>query len=395
MLQWLAALPSDLAWPLVCLVAFALAEWLFRRFHVPRISTYALVGFLLGGAQLGLLPDRPSKAMVLLANVAFGLLLFECGYRVNWQWFRRNPWLLIVSFLESSATLGGVYLVATHFGLDTTSALILATLSIPTSPATILRVIHETRASGQVVERLLHYSVLNCIYAVIAFKAIVGIRMFQSSGNVIDALSTSLFVVLASLVLGAVFGVCIPALVRWLRRAPNDTDLVLVLGLVLAVAIAETLSLSSIVASLAIGLVARGQGIVLGSRQRNFGVLGDLLALFLFVFVAASVTVDAVIAGIGLASALMIVRILATTLVTTAFAHLSGITWRKGALLGVAMAPISAFVILLLEQTPELGPKLVNQLPALAALVLVMELTGPVMTWLALKFAGETEEGHS
>lgn len=395
MLEWLAALPSDLAWPLVCLVAYALAEWLSRRWHIPRITTYAFIGFVLGGAQLGLLPDKPSRAMVLLANVAFGLLLFECGYRVNWLWFRRNPWLLVVSFLESSATLVGVYLVATHFGLATTPALILATLSIPTSPATVLRVIHETRASGQVVERLLHYSVLNCIYAVVAFKTIVGVRIFQSSGDVMGALSTSLWVVLASMLLGALFGVLIPALVRWLRRAPNDSDLALVLGLVLAVAVAEAMGLSSIVVCLAIGLVARTRGIVLGSRQRNFGVLGEFLALFLFVFVAASVTLEAVLAGIGLASVLMLVRLLATTVVTTAFAQLSGITRRKGALLGVAMAPISAFVILLLEQTPQLGPKLVNQLPALAALVLVMELAGPVLTWLALKAAGETEEQES
>lgn len=395
MLEWLAALPSDLAWPLVCLVAYALAEWLSRRWHIPRITTYAFIGFALGGAQLGLLPDKPSRAMVLLANVAFGLLLFECGYRVNWQWFRRNPWLLVVSFLESTATLVGVYLVATHFGLATTPALILATLSIPTSPATVLRVIHETRASGQVVERLLHYSVLNCIYAVVAFKTIVGVRIFQSSGDVVGALSTSVWVVLASMLLGALFGVVIPALVRWLRRAPNDSDLALVLGLVLAVAVAETMGLSSIVVSLAIGLVARTRGIVLGSRQRNFGVLGEFLALFLFVFVAASVTLDAVLAGIGLASALMLVRLLATTAVTTAFAQLSGITRRKGALLGVAMAPISAFVILLLEQSPQLGPKLVNQLPALAALVLVMELAGPILTWLALRAAGETAEQES
>ncbi|MBK8286697.1 MAG: cation:proton antiporter [Ahniella sp.] len=392
MLEWIAALPPDLAWPLVCVLAFALAEWLFRVARIPRISTYALIGFVLGGAQLGLLPERPTKAMVLLANIAFGLLLFECGYRINWQWFRRNPWLLLISFLESSATLIGVYLVASAAGLGQAQALILGTLAIPTSPATILRVIHETRASGQVVERLIHFSALNCIYAVLAFKTIVGYQVFQSSGSLFDALSISIWVVATSALVGLVFGVLVPAMLRWLRRTPNDSDLALVLGLVLAVAIVESLELSSIVVSLVYGVVARARGVVLGSRHRDFGVLGELLALFLFVFAAASVTVDAVVAGLALAIPIMIVRLLATTAVTTSLAGLSGTTYRKGALVGLAMAPISAFVILLLEQTPQLGPKLVNQIPALAALVLIMELLGPVLTRLSLHWAGETEE---
>lgn len=389
---WLQSIPSELAWPLVCVIAFALAEFLSRRIRLPRISTYALIGFILGGAQIGLLPERPSKAMVLLANIAFGLLLFECGYRINWTWFRRNPWLLVISLLESALTFVSVFVIAQEFGLERMQALLLASLAIPTSPATVIRVIHETRASGQVVERLLHFSALNCIYAVLIFKAMVGWQVYQRSGAWWDAGISSLWVMFGSALLGAAFGALLPALLRILKRTPRDSDLMLVLGLFVAVGCSQVLDLSSIVVSLIFGMVVRSQGVILAARHRDFGVLGELLSLFLFVFVAATLNIEAVIAGAGLALVVILARLLSTVSVTTALATLSGSTVRKGALVGLAMAPMSAFVILLLEQTPEVGPKLVNTLPALAALVLSMEVLGPFLTRLSLKWAGETEE---
>lgn len=389
---WLESIPSELAWPLVCVIAFALAEFLSRSIRLPRISTYALIGFILGGAQLGLLPERPSKAMVLLANVAFGLLLFECGYRINWVWFRRNPWMLVISLLEALLTFFSVLIIAQEFGLAPMSALLLASLAVPTSPATVIRVIHETRASGQVVERLLHFSALNCIYAVLLFKAMVGWHLYQRSGAWWDAGVASLWVVFGSALIGAAFGTLLPALLRALKRTPRDSDLVLILGLFVAVGCSQALGLSSIVVSLVFGMVVRSQGVILAARHRDFGVMGELLSLFLFVFVAATLNINAVLAGMGLAALIILARVGSTVLVTTGLATLSGSTYQKGALVGLAMAPMSAFVILLLEQTPEVGPKLVNEIPALAALVLSMEVLGPFLTRLSLKWAGETDE---
>ena len=60
--------------------------------------------------------------------------------------------------------------------------------------------------------------------------------------------------------------------------------------------------------------------------------------------------------------------------------------------IGLAMAPISVFVILLLEQTRYLGIDLVDQLAPLAAVTLVLELIGPVVTQRALVAAGESGE---
>ena len=59
---------------------------------------------------------------------------------------------------------------------------------------------------------------------------------------------------------------------------------------------------------------------------------------------------------------------------------------------GLALMPISVFVILLLEQTRYLGVDLLDQLAPLAAVTLVLELLGPIATQWALRRAGETQE---
>ncbi len=95
-------------------------------------------------------------------------------------------------------------------------------------------------------------------------------------------------------------------------------------------------------------------------------------------------------AGIGLALALIAVRLLTKVAGVAALARASGTTWRKGALTGLALMPISVFVILLLEQTRYLGVDLLDQLAPLAAVTLVLELLGPIATQWALRRAGET-----
>ena len=98
-------LPGDLAWAAIILTAWVLGEFMRGHWHLPRIGTYALVGFICGPTQLGLLPDISSGNVLLLANIAFGLILFEAGRRLNLRWLQHNTWLAAASLVEASLTL--------------------------------------------------------------------------------------------------------------------------------------------------------------------------------------------------------------------------------------------------------------------------------------------------
>jgi Kef-type K+ transport system membrane component KefB len=133
--------------------------------------------------------------------------------------------------------------------------------------------------------------------------------------------------------------------------------------------------------------------VALNRTQRNFGALGDLLTVMLFVFAASTLEWFRIAAGLGLGAILVGVRLLSKTLVSTALAPFSGISWRKGFFSGLGLAPISVFVVLTLEQSRNLGVALSNELSALIAMIFILEIIGPVITLLAL--IGAKESPHT
>lgn len=385
---------NEMAWPLTILLAWLFGELANKWLQLPRISAYAVIGFALAPSQIGLLPVTQSSTMLLMANIAFGLILFESGYRLNLHWLRSNLWLTASSVAEAMLTFACVYLIATIFDQPKTTSLLLAALSMATSPATILRVVNEQKSSGQVTERILHLSVLNCVLAVLLFKVIVGLVIFKTSGNLWDASYNGLLVLLASATLGLVFGVTIPALLRLTKRLAQNGTLAFTISIIFIVALTHSLKLSPVLATLTFGLVTRHRRIVLNASQRGFGALGDLLSVMLFVFIASTIEWKQVVAGIGLGFAIVLVRQLCKLIGIGIFSRASGISWRKGALVGLATMPISAFVILVLEQTRFIGVDFVDQLAPLAAVALILEIFGPLVVQRALMWAHEIPENR-
>jgi Kef-type K+ transport system membrane component KefB len=385
---------TSLAWPFAITVAWLIGEFGQRWTGLPRISFYGLVGFVLAAPQLGVLPQPEAGTALLLADVAFGLILFELGYRINLRWLRTNPWIGITGLVEAGLTFVGVYLVADAFGAPLFDRLMLASLSMATSPATVVRVINEQKSSGQVTERALHLCALNCVLAVFAFNATVGLWIFRTSEDVGDALWNSLVVLGLSAFTGAVFGLVVPGVLRLLGKLAQDATVAFALAVILLVAITFKLGLSPVVAALAFGLMARHRRVAFSQAQRNFGALGELLTVVLFVFAASTLDWRRVWAGALLSVVLVLVRLLAKTAGVTAFAHLSGISWRKGALTGVALAPLSVFVILLIEHARHAGVAVVEELRAVAAVTMLLEVFGPIILQRALVWAREAPENH-
>ena len=383
---------TSLAWPLAMALAWLAGEFGRRWTGLPRISFYGLVGFALAHPQICVLPMPDAGAISLLADIAFGLILFELGYRINLRWLRINPWVGVAGLAEAGLTFIAVYLVAIAFGSAEMTALMMAALAMGTSPATVVRIVNEQRSSGQMTERVLHLSAQNCVLAVFAFNAIVGYWIFRTYEAVPEALWQSTVMLAGSILLGALFGIAVPALLRAIRNPGHDATVAFALTVVLVVAICDVASLSPVVASLAFGLAARHRRIAFSQAQRNFGPLGELLTVLLFLYAASTLNWRTVMEGSTLAVAVVLVRMLTKTVGVTAFAHLSGISWRKGALTGLGLAPLSVFVILLLEHARHAGVTVVEELRAMAGVTMLLEVFGPIIIQRALFWAREAPE---
>jgi len=271
---------------------------------------------------------------------------------------------------------------------------LMAALSMATSPATVVRVINEQRSSGQMTERVLHLSALNCVLAVFAFNAIIGFWIFRTYDAVGEAVWQSLVMLAGSLLAGAIFGVIVPALLRAAGNAQQDATVAFALAVILLVSICDRTGLSPVVAALAFGLTVRTRRVAFNQTQRNFGALGEVLTVLLFVYAASTIDWLLVRDAFWMALVVVTVRMLAKVGGVTAFAHLSGITWRKGALTGLGLAPLAVFVILLLEHARYSGVQVVEELRAMAAVTMLLEVFGPIIIQRALVWAREAPESH-
>jgi len=385
-----AFLLQSIAWPLVLLLAWFLAELLFERWHIPRVTSYVGVGLIGGLVNLpGLTTDVPG--LPFLANVALSLVLFELGYRINLRWFRHNPWMLALGVVESFVTFGLIYWVSGWFDLPVDQRLIIAALSISASPAGVVRVANELRSAGQVTERVLHLCAINCILSAVALKLVVGYWYLSTSGDLVLAAFGSMYVVATSVALGALLGVAVPWLLRQRTTHERGVTVVFALAVLLLTTAAYGLKLSPLLAALSFGIVARERRVHLTNAQRDFGTAGDLLSVFLFVYIASLLNWADVGAGMLMGLLLIAVRTASKVGCNLVAARLSGITERKGLLTGLALTPMSAFAILLLEQTRLYGfAPAVAVLSAMAGMMLVQELLGPVVTQRALMTAHET-----
>lgn len=365
-----------------------------RWLSLPRVSAYGLAGFLLGRSQLGLLPAPGGGPAAVLADFAFGLVLFELGHRINLRWLRVNPWIGVSGVAEAVAAFAAVFAVARGFGLEPLAALLLASLAASTSPAAMLRVSNELRSSGQVTERALHHAAIDGVLAIVAFKAVIGYALLLGADGPLRALWSSVAVLALSAGLGAAAGAGVPLLLARLAGAQRSTTIAFALAVFALTAATHALRLSPLVAALAFGLVSRHRRAILAPPRRDFGALGDLLTVHLFVFVGATLEWRHVLAGAGLGLAVAAARALAKAAAVTAFARASGTTLRKGLLTGVALTPLSVFAILLVEQSRHLGLAVVDEVAAVGAVVLLLEVAGPMATRWALVRAGETSAGE-
>jgi Kef-type K+ transport system membrane component KefB len=391
------ALAPAIAWPLMLLTAWVAGEWTHTRLHLPRICAYAAVGMVLGAMDLARL-TTPHGSMAAIAQLALALVMFELGYRINPRWFRHNPWLLVSGVVASVLTYAAVWWVTGLLpawgwaALSQPNRLVIAALCVATSPPAVMRVTQELGACGQVTERLLHLCAIHCMLAVLLLHLTMGYVRLEASGEWGHALLGSVYVIALSLAAGAALGLAVPRLTAVATSSEGITVVFALLVLLLA-GVAFALQWSPLLAALAFGAMARERRVMLSPAQRNFGIAGELLTVYLFVFIGALLSWQTLAASFALGAVLLAVRSTAQVAANVAVARISGTTFEKGALTGAALMPMSAFAMLLLEQSERHGDALAAEsMAAMTGLFVLLELLGPVAMQRALVRADETAE---
>lgn len=393
---WSMAPDTLLGATVLAFVAALIGEFVWRVLGWPRLLGYAITGLML--AVTGHAVDLTQTLVRLVVDAALAVLLFEAGARVNLRWLRHNPWLLVSSLLESLLSALAVYFLAMQLGVAHAVALPLAIVMMASAPAMVLRVVSELRASGQVTERLVTHSALNALYAVLALQLFSAGLLLDDPQTWTQAIGPVAIGLLGSLLLAAALGEGINRAARRFDLRHDNAVLLLAGSLMIALVVAKSLHLSTLLVPLLAGLWLRNRSPRPWVWPQHFGSLGALLVLGLFVFVNASWSLGAVVPLLGLALALVLVRVLAKFVGVALLARPSGLSMRQAAWLGLGLAPLSSTAWVLgadFAASPaaqRMGTD-ASMLPLLLACIAVVELLSPVLLAVCLRRVGEVDAG--
>jgi NhaP-type Na+/H+ or K+/H+ antiporter len=386
--------PDGIFWAGLALLAAGLCgELCYRAWRLPRISGYAVIGLVAGSAGFGVIDaDLVNNARPLL-DVALGLLLFELGSRLDLRWIRRNPWLILSSLAEASLTFVLVLAVLLFLDVPAMIALVVASIAMATSPAMVIQLKTELRAEGQVTQRLLTLTALNSMYAVIVEKLASSWLHQEIYGNVLATIVQPLYLLIGSLIVAYVLARACTLFYR--RLSPQDEhSFVALFGLVLlAIAAAHVFRLSTILSLLAAGIIVKNREARPQLWPQHFGTAGWLLTVILFVVTLTTFQWHDIVVGGVAAAGLIVARLVAKLVGVLIFAHPSGLEWKQGIALGLALTPMSALALMLMQDTYYLYPNFDPRLRAIMmCAIAVLQLLGPWLVYRALALVGERDE---
>lgn len=395
-LSFLPALPLSLniltATALILIAGILGARLVARALPVPTITGYVLTGLLIGPAGFNLIDADILNELGLLVDLALGLVLFELGRRIDYRWLLREKRLLLSGILISAATFLVLFEVLVLLGVDKLVASMVAAIGMATSPAVALNLVHEVRAEGQLTERMLNIVVIGNSLAFVVFSMGLSALHVEYQAGWQSYVLHPLYLLLGSVALGWLVSRLLIWISRWLGRDPQ-AQLILVLALVAAtVGLTTMFNLSALIALLAFGIASRGNDRRHALVEVDFSQFNGLLYVVLFVFAGARLELSHLHQLAPVILAFIAVRFGVTVLLTTSLASFNGLTLRKGALLGVALLPLSSFTIIMVQHAAGVYPEFGAQMMTLTVSILViLEVIGPICTRYALITAGEAK----
>lgn len=384
--------PDAVLWvSLTIVVAGLLGEFVFRWLRLPRVVGYVAVGSIVSLLGLGLAGGPALKpSFRLIVDLALALLLFELGSRMHLRWLRTNPWLLVTSVVEAALTFFAVYLTLVFLGTGPRVAAAVAAIMIATSPAVVVRVASEFNAAGQVTERMLMLTGLNTFYAVLATKFVFGSLHAEYAGSWLRSFAHPLYLLAGSAIVAALLAFCISLIARRLDLR-NENSALLLLGMILlALSVTQMANLSTLLVPLLAGVILRNSTERPWIWPRHFGTAGGALVLLLFVITGSVWSIEALMAGAGLGLAVILARLAAKMLVTTALSGASGCSPKQGLALGFALMPISGATLVMMADLQNLYPEFAALLTGIVfSAIAVLELIGPIAVQAALRYVDE------
>ncbi len=222
----------------IVLVGALVAEKIINYLKIPAITSYILLGILLGPYALNVTGGGLIASSELLSNIVLGFIAFHIGKNFSIESFKKiGKAVLSVSISVTIATLicvtVGIYYVA-HQPFHI--ALLFGAISTATAPATTMMVIRQYKARGLFTDVLLGTVAIDDAWGIMIFSVSLAIAQALQIGQLSEWIIMTVTIkaaakIFLSVILGSIMAVIASKISVYLRR--REDVLTFILGAIL------------------------------------------------------------------------------------------------------------------------------------------------------------------
>ena len=388
---------------------------LFKPLKLPSVTAYLVAGVLIGPYCIGALgidglgfPTHDSvTALSIVSDVALGFIAFSIGNEFRLEDLKKTgKQAFVIGILQALGALliVDIVLIVMHFimpdKISVAQAITLGAIATATAPAATLMVVRQYKAKGPLTKLLLPIVALDDAVGLVAFAVSFGIAKTLVSGEVdlVSILVNPLVEIIASLLLGAIMGFVLTKLEKLFNSNTNRLNLsIAFVFITVAISMldfrigAVHIQFSSLLVCMMLGTIFCNicplAHDLMGSADKW---TSPLLALFFVISGAElelSVFTDISIVIIGIVY--IVFRCIGKYYGAAFSAKLTKCSPEICKYLGITLFPQEGVALGMCATAMSLGAEggLIRNITLFA--VLIYELSGPLLTRMALTAAGE------
>ncbi len=366
--------------------------------YFPRVTGYIFFGFLLGPQATGLLTNKLIDQSIAFKEIAIGLILFELGLQIKFQYLRSHPSLIWTSFLQSTVVFWVICLGLHVFQVGWTVAAICGAIGISISPAITLLIASEYNAKGKVISHSLILTALNNIISFLAYAIIIALA---ARGDHDHAYSETIewlypfYQMIGAIALAYIGSMLMITIGRFVGKKENMQFILLIGMLVILLGLSKLLYVSPFMTMLIFGIFTVNLDHNEYLMEVELGYLGEIFIVILFVMVGADLHAKYFINSGWIVLAFIILRAIGYMLPVVLMKNPLHFSYRQALSLGITFFPMAGVAIALLSTTQQLTHE---YYPFLSFIILpavaILEMIGPMTTIFGLRWAGELDHRH-
>jgi len=367
-----------------------------KHLKLPNVTGYLLAGLILGPYCLKVYSHEMITSFELISEMALAFIAFSIGAEFKISYLKKmGKQSVIIATVAAVLAAVFVTLSLVIIGVDFEIALLLGAIASATAPAATIMVVRQYNAKGPVSEMLLSVVAIDDAVALILFglsMAVVNSMNNTEQTSVAMSIVMPVIEILGSFALGLILGLLFKIPLKYFKKDSNR--LIIITGFVfLASAIAGMLNLSPLLLCMSMGAMVVN---IVDSSKSIFALAdGFTPPLYLMFFVVSGADLDiTILPEVGLIGILYIIsRFLGKVLGSSVGSIITNAPETVKKYLGLTLIPQAGVAIGLSLLASQKLPEYAATIRAVVlAATFIYELTGPVLTKISLKKAGEITE---